>query len=557
MVYDMTTMLGPRLTSAATLTGVAVWAASFGLYLATLAPTLSWGFNGLGVDGGELLAAAKTTGVAHPPGYPTYTLLLKAFATLVPIGDYAHRGNLLSAVLASLSAVLLYCAVLRFSRHLWPKAPNLVAIAGAAVGATIFATSPLFWSQATITEVYTLNAVFTGALILIASQLALRVPSEGDHAANDRTSPRMALFALLLGLGLGNHITLLAIALPLLYWLLSTLGWRKVITLWSVGALIVGLGIYVYLPISAAQEPAVSWGEADTLSGFGWLLSGRLYQQYVFGIPVGSLLSRAASQLELTFLQFNPLGIFLGLVGAVSIASGQRRFLWISLASIVALTIYSITYSTVDSEVLVIPAFLIFSIWAGIGFARVLSEVAIRRGWRATDPVKDALDRLRLPPARAAILLGLIAFGALPVTSVILNYGDQNRRNDNQAYTYAKDIFDALPDGSLVMSSTEESAFSLWYMGYVDQVERNVVPIAVPLLQFDWYWSTLRSMFPDRFPPDSPTGINQARRRIVEHNEVNAEVFFTYWDRFMDATFERDQVGRLRLYGASMRAAQQ
>ena len=54
-----------------------------------------------GVDGGELLVAAHGLGIPHPPGYPTYTLLLRSFATLVPIGDFAFRGTLLSAVLAS------------------------------------------------------------------------------------------------------------------------------------------------------------------------------------------------------------------------------------------------------------------------------------------------------------------------------------------------------------------------------------------------------------------------------------------------------------------------
>ena len=555
----MTNMLGHRLTSVAALTGVALWAASLGLYVATLAPTLSWGFNGIGVDGGELLAAAKNLGVAHPPGYPTYTLLLKAFATLVPIGDFAYRGNLLSAVLASASVALLYCATLRFSRHLWPEAPKLVPIAGAAVGATIFATSPLFWSQATITEVYTLNTVFTGALILIASYLALRVPPEGEQATSDRTPQQMALFALVLGLGLGNHITLLAIAVPLLYWLWSTLGWRKVVTRWTVGGLVLGLGIYVYLPISAAQDPAISWGEADSLGGFAWMLSGRLYQEYVFAIPVGSYLGRTTALMELTFLQFNPLGIFLGLVGAVSLRSGQQRFLWASFASIAVLAVYSITYSTIDSEVLAIPAFLIFSMWAGVGFARVMSVVTVPasgRG-RTRDPVRLALDRLRVSQARAATLLGLIAFGALPVTAVILNYGDQERSGDDQAYAYASDILDGVPDGSLVMSMKEDSAFSLWYMGYVDRAERDVVPIAVPLLQFDWYWATLRSMYPDRIPPESSLEVPQAVKRIVEFNDGTTKVYFTYWDRFLDGTFEREPVGKLRLYGASVRASQQ
>ncbi|NUQ00716.1 MAG: DUF2723 domain-containing protein, partial [Armatimonadetes bacterium] len=39
------------------------------LYGATAAPGLFWG------DSAELLSVARTAGVAHPPGYPLYTLL--------------------------------------------------------------------------------------------------------------------------------------------------------------------------------------------------------------------------------------------------------------------------------------------------------------------------------------------------------------------------------------------------------------------------------------------------------------------------------------------------
>ena len=41
----------------------------FFLYLATACPTVYFG------DSGELIAAADSLGVAHPPGYPIYTLL--------------------------------------------------------------------------------------------------------------------------------------------------------------------------------------------------------------------------------------------------------------------------------------------------------------------------------------------------------------------------------------------------------------------------------------------------------------------------------------------------
>ncbi len=66
----------------------------FAVYLATLAPTLSW--RNEGRDGGDLVSAICTLGIPHPPGYPTYVLLGRLFA-LLPIGDAAYRANLMSA----------------------------------------------------------------------------------------------------------------------------------------------------------------------------------------------------------------------------------------------------------------------------------------------------------------------------------------------------------------------------------------------------------------------------------------------------------------------------
>ena len=59
-----------------------------------------------------------------------------------------------------------------------PDAPAGLAIMGAALGGAIFAASPLFWSQALITEVYALNALFAGALLLLATSLALAPQSD-------------------------------------------------------------------------------------------------------------------------------------------------------------------------------------------------------------------------------------------------------------------------------------------------------------------------------------------------------------------------------------------
>ena len=57
-------------------------------------------------DSSELIAAARTLGTAHPPGYPLWTLLAAAWGALVPLGSYAFRLNLFSAVTAALTCIL-------------------------------------------------------------------------------------------------------------------------------------------------------------------------------------------------------------------------------------------------------------------------------------------------------------------------------------------------------------------------------------------------------------------------------------------------------------------
>ena len=63
-------------------------------YVRTAARNVTFG------DSGELIAAAWTLGVAHPPGYPLWTLIAKLFAGL-PFGTPAFRVALASSVAAS------------------------------------------------------------------------------------------------------------------------------------------------------------------------------------------------------------------------------------------------------------------------------------------------------------------------------------------------------------------------------------------------------------------------------------------------------------------------
>src|SRR5262245_21083367 len=84
--------------------GIGVALAAFSLYAHTAAPTITW-LNG-GADSAELVTASYTLGIAHPPGYPLYVLLGKAWSLLPLAGDVAHRYNLFSAFCGALAAAL-------------------------------------------------------------------------------------------------------------------------------------------------------------------------------------------------------------------------------------------------------------------------------------------------------------------------------------------------------------------------------------------------------------------------------------------------------------------
>src|SRR5205823_4605669 len=76
------------------LAAAAIAAFAYGM---TLSPSVGAG------DSGELILAAHSLGIPHPPGYPVW-LLLARLADLLPWGTVALRVNALSALLAAARA---------------------------------------------------------------------------------------------------------------------------------------------------------------------------------------------------------------------------------------------------------------------------------------------------------------------------------------------------------------------------------------------------------------------------------------------------------------------
>ncbi|MEM7538408.1 MAG: DUF2723 domain-containing protein, partial [Chloroflexota bacterium] len=82
-----------------------VWLATFLLYAATTAPSITELFS----DSLEFQLIGPTWRIAHPTGYPLYTLLGTIWShVLFPIGNWAWRINILSALFGATAVTLLF-----------------------------------------------------------------------------------------------------------------------------------------------------------------------------------------------------------------------------------------------------------------------------------------------------------------------------------------------------------------------------------------------------------------------------------------------------------------
>jgi len=524
--------------------GVGIFLASLGLYLSTVAPTLTW--RNMGSDAGDLVTAAHTLGIPHPPGYPTYVLLLKPFSILVPIGDVAFRANLFSAILASITVLLLFYTLLRLMRMASAGqefAFSHRAYVSAALATVAFAVSPLFWSQALIAEVYSLNAAFAAGLLYIAVDTYASSTNRGkvsfSEVSNAAKLKGPVLFFLVLGLGLGNHLSLFLVAAPLALWLAYALGWRRVAHPLVLVALLLGLAVYLYLPLRALQSPPINWGDPDNIRDFWWMVRAELYQQYFLGLPISELPARLSSWADLFLRQFTPIGVIFGFLGGYHLWVRARPLLLVGIASLALLSAYSVTYNTPDSFVYMIPGFYIVAIWMGLGVYWSLTRAS--QLWRERRPT---ILSLRVTPAMSAMAIAAVALLA-PAITLALNYGSLDLSDDREARDYSRELFRGLPQGALVLANTQKNIFSLWYMRHVESPDTEVTVVAVPLLTYDWYWEDFLRDHPLLQPENSLRRAITRMTSIVDSEVASRPVYLTYKDVAIDRRYHLKKEGQL------------
>ncbi|MBN1622571.1 MAG: DUF2723 domain-containing protein [Endomicrobiales bacterium] len=288
-----------------------IFLSTFVLYLYTLAPSITVG------DSGEFCASSVILGLPHSPSYPLYCLMGKLATILIPWGSFAFRINLMSAVLASLSVLILYYLLIGLMNRKFndeiasPSARNDIEKPviwwhqhlGAALVVILFACTDAFWRSSISAEVFTLNTLFAVLILLSVNK---------EH---------YLLASYLFGLGFGNHHTLIFLTPLLIVEII-----RK--RLYSAGYLLklliffmLGFSIYAYLPIRSYKNPALDWSNPETVRNIWRVISRADYGSLSLtvgekmGFSISIIIKQITRLFNILMHQYTAVGVFLGIAG--------------------------------------------------------------------------------------------------------------------------------------------------------------------------------------------------------------------------------------------------
>ncbi len=402
---------------------------AFVVYVATLAPGI------LPADSGEFQFVAHVLGIAHPPGYPLYTLLGK-LATLVPVNSVAWRVNLLSAVFAALTLALVARAVRRLTDS---------AVAGLAAALALGGITT-FWAQATTANIRALMALFTALMLLLALEYGAR-PSERGLIA----------LAVAAGLAVGHHGSLGLLFVPLAAYLLVAdrqFLKRPRWLLATAGAFAASLLVLLYLPIRSLTGAPFDPTPIDSVRRFLEHILASGFKGDMFYFARADLLpGRIGVWLNILRMEFGaPLAVAMALAGILALVKRPKMGLLVGGVFLVN-TATAITYRAPQTVEYLMPSYVALAVLLGIGLAEAMA-------WASRQSVLRAL-------IAAAVLTLCVAPWAANASSF------QALHRDYSTERTARTLLDSAPAEATVLANWHW-ATPLWYLQHVEGARPDV-----------------------------------------------------------------------------------
>lgn len=431
------------------LAGLTVGLTALALYLRTMMPDVGFW------DTAEFQAVGPVLGIAHPTGYPAYTLLAwLASVVLQPFGNEALRANMLSALLVAAGMGIVGATVALLTRRL---------VLGVAAG-TALALGTQTWAVGLRADPHALH-VFLVALLL----LLLVVWAERSRAG--RPADRWLVgAAVVFGMSLANHgLTFLLAPGVGLFVLLVEPGIvrRPRFVLGCAVALgLTTVALYAYLPLRSAMNPPLDYANPQTWEGFRYLVFAEQFRGEFQRLP--DLLTALRQVIGVTYDQLGPLAV-LALFGFGAAAVRRPALLVLLTVWLVISWTFALGYINADISRYYIVPVLCAAVLGGLGAGAL---------WDGLDALARRLSGARpqtlvTPIMTALVALALIGptLAALPERLERLDLSD-----DRLARQWLTDVMTRLPEDAVVISWWSYST-TLWYGLYVDRLRPDLTVI--------------------------------------------------------------------------------
>ncbi|XP_026211704.1 transmembrane protein 260 isoform X2 [Anabas testudineus] len=433
-----------------------------------------------GGDSGELITTACELGVAHPPGYPLFTLLAHLAMYLLPSLSPAHSVNLMSSLLGAAACGTLCITVCRLAG----PGPGAVLAGG------LFAVSRLSWQWSMVAEVFTLNNLFVGLLFLLTTSF---------HCAENASQRKKIAHwgALCCGLGLCNQHTMVLYILVIVPWVLHRLYCHKELSFCGLVSLgvcfLAGFLPYIYLPVSSYLNAARwSWGDQTTLSG---LLTHLLRTEYgTFSLAKtetpANLTSMLQAQIDHWLADLSlPVLVLAGL--GLLLSSLDRTCRSVSWLLTFMLVIYS----------------LFFAWRANLDISRPLLLGVVERFWLQSDAAVCVLAGLGLSRTHAELERRLGNGGVWKTTGWVLtiallahmvhtNHRKCDQSSNSVVERFGMELLASVPKDSIILTRGDLPGNSLRYLYYCQGVRSDVRLVDQEMMTYTWYVAKLGKHHP-------------------------------------------------------------
>jgi hypothetical protein len=423
---------------------VIVAVAAFVLYWRTLMPDVGFW------DTAEFQAIGPVMGIAHPTGYPAYTMLAWVGSVLFqPFGNEAFRANLLNAVLAAGAVAFVGATVVRLTDRF---------LAGVATG-IVFALASETWAIGLRADPHALHLLLAGVLLY---QLVVWQDRVRDGLPADRW-----LFgaAVTFGVALGNHGLTLLIAPGIGIFVLlaypQIVRRPKLIAACAAGLALTTVAIYLYLPLRSAMNPPLDYANPQTWEGFRYLVLGEQFRGTFKAFPSFADAFRTIGDETLT-----EIGLFaiLALVG-VLVAAWRRPALVVLLGLWFLVNwVFALSYLNADIGRYYLVPVLAAAVLGGVGAGALLEGLE-----RLLARSRSNAAHSRQAPALAGTAAAVLALILVAPTLAALpsRYGALDGSHDRVGRAWLDSVSRELAENAVVVSWWSYST-TLWYGQYVE-----------------------------------------------------------------------------------------